>query len=853
MSIEIPEQLRDCVFIKVKAGDKAAIEPGWQKDHNYAANALELIEHLKAGGNYGVMPTGGVCILDADKAMVLAELGALAPVMDSLFVRTGGEGFRGHFYFRCSGFPDTKKIILYHPETGEELGDIRPSGCKAYCVGPSSIHPSGKPYEIANEFPLKTLTYAEVCEGIFSKVRTSTDKKEEAREQVSQRIPDHIRGTGGSLVDRLGLMVTHFLMPVNPKPRDNQIEGEHPIHGSETGSNYIVDPMGNKWYCRRHQTGGGPLEALAVAEGIIDCSEAGKGCLQGHWPAIFDALKKYGYGSQLADIEAEKQQSLQNKTTQNAQVQPENRDEEISLPEPSAADEAAQTEDTGTICASNHPSDTQEPVSSVSAEDIESWQVPTGTLPLKSCVGEGFALTDAGNSDRLIHQYGENLRYCVTFKSWYIWDGLRWRRDELNEILSIATMTARSIMVEAASETEDKFRRVAAWGMTTQSLAKREAMIKGATPYVAVTPDAFDSHSYLVNLKNCTLDLSTLQARAPEKSDLMTKRMGVDYVPGAKCPLWEQHLETIFDGDRELVDGFQEVCGYALLGDNPEQQIFFLYGIGKNGKSETMKVLSHLFGEYAINIAAESLMVKRGEAPRSDIARMAGARLVTASEPHEGARLAESVIKQLTGDDEVTVRRLYENEFSFRPEAKIFMATNHKPRITGVDDGIWRRIQLWPFTIIIPADKRVANYGDVLLQESSGILNWCLEGFSRYRARGALEIPDAVQVATASYRTESDTVRSFLDDETMEDSDHSISRKELYEAYEKWCEGLGETPATTRKFAQIIKTTQYIQETKYGGIRMWRGVRWKTSDEKDQELREQLKNVSERMGITDEA
>ncbi|MBN2734747.1 MAG: bifunctional DNA primase/polymerase [Methanomicrobiaceae archaeon] len=830
MTIEIPEQIRDCIFIKVKTGDKAAIEPGWQKDHNYAANALELIEHLKAGGNYGVMPTGGVCILDADNAMTLMELGVLDSLSDTFFVRTGGDGFRGHFYFRCPGFPDNKKLILYHPETGEELGDIRPSGCRAYCVGPSSIHPSGKPYEIGNGSTLKSFTYTDIRKNILSKVKTSADKKEEAQQQVTERIPDHIRGSGSSLVDRLGLTVTQFMMPLNPRPRENQIEGEHPVHGSDTGTNYIVDPMGNKWYCRRHGTGGGPLEALAVAEKIIDCSEAGKGCLQGHWPAIFDALKKWGYSSQLAEIETEKQQALQKKEAAS-------RIAHDVAPEPEEpAPETSETEGETVV----------PPVPDV---QVSSWQL----LPVKSCVGEGFDLTDAGNSDRLVHQYGDVLRYCVTFKSWYIWDSLRWRRDELNEILAIATMTARSIMIEAAHVSEEKFKWFAKWGMNSQSLAKREAMIRGATPYVAVTPDKFDSHPSLINLKNCTLDLVTLQAREPDKKDLMTKCMNVVYVPDAKCPLWEKHLETIFDGDRELIDGFQEICGYSLLGDNPEQQIFFLYGTGKNGKSETTKVLSRIFGEYAINIAAESLMVKRGEAPRSDIARMAGARLVTASEAYEGARLAESVIKQLTGDDRVTVRRLYENEFSFRPEAKIFMATNHKPRITGVDDGIWRRIQLWPFTIIIPPEKRVANYGDVLLQEASGILNWCLEGFRRYQTRGTLEIPDAVQAATKDYRTESDSVRSFLTDETMESPDGTLSRKELYEAYEAWCNALGETPATTKKVAQIMKSTSYVYELTRGGNRMWKGLRWKTSDEKDQEVRDQMEVIAQRMGVSGNA
>ena len=244
------------------------------------------------------MPAGGVCILDADNAMELVRLRALDIFSDTFFVRTGGEGFRGHFYFRCT-FPDSKKIILYHPETGKELGDIRPSGCKAYCLGPGSIHPSGKPYAIGNDRPVREFSYEEIREKLFSKVRTSADKKENNSSPGAEK-------NENNLVDELGLTVTEFLMPLNHIIRDGQVEGVHPVHGSETGTNLSVDPVKNIWYCRRHNSGGGPLEALAVSEGIIDCSEAGKGSLKGHWPEIFSALERRGYGERLKKIKDQK-------------------------------------------------------------------------------------------------------------------------------------------------------------------------------------------------------------------------------------------------------------------------------------------------------------------------------------------------------------------------------------------------------------------------------------------------------------------------------------------------------------------------------------------------------------------
>jgi len=133
------------------------------------------------------------------------------------------------------------------------------------------------------------------------------------------------------------------------------------------------------------------------------------------------------------------------------------------------------------------------------------------------------------------------------------------------------------------------------------------------------------------------------------------------------------------------------MCGYSLLGTNPQQVMFILYGKGRNGKSKTIEVLARILDDYTVNIAAESLVAKRFENARPDLARLAGARLATAAEGAEGARMDESIIKQITGEYAITVRKLYENEFEFTPMVKIWLTTNHKPVIRGTNDGIWRR------------------------------------------------------------------------------------------------------------------------------------------------------------------
>jgi len=285
----IPEQLRECRFIMVKARDKPAIEKGWQTMANYAYDDPRLLQHIANGGNYGVMPDGGVCILDADQTDRLMELGVLDRLLETFVVRTGRkDGYGSHFYIRCPDAP-AEKFILRDPETRADLGDLRGSGHKSFCVGPGCTHPSGGRYEVVNDAPLLEIPWSEL------KVLVVDPCTPPERTITVPKIPRTPRSI--TISDALGLRVTDFLMPLNPSVRESgEIEGEHPVHGSETGTNLTISANNQEWWCRRHLTGGGPVEALAVAERIIDCADARPGCLQGHWPAVVDALEARGYG-----------------------------------------------------------------------------------------------------------------------------------------------------------------------------------------------------------------------------------------------------------------------------------------------------------------------------------------------------------------------------------------------------------------------------------------------------------------------------------------------------------------------------------------------------------------------------
>lgn len=443
----------------------------------------------------------------------------------------------------------------------------------------------------------------------------------------------------------------------------------------------------------------------------------------------------------------------------------------------------------------------------------------------------GIGLTDIGNSERLIRMHGDDVRYCSTLKAWFVWDGRRWEQDETNRMLDLATRTAKAIFLEAATAPNSE--TVAKWAIKSGSLVARRAMIDGAVHMVPIRADEMDARGNLFNCQNGTLDLETFEFREHKREDLLTKIAGVRYDPDAACPLWLDHLHTVFAGDEEVTTGFQDMMGYSLLQFNPEQLMSILWGSGKNGKSETLKAIALILDDYATNIESGTLMQSRHDdagRARPDVLRLKGARFVTCTEPEQDAVLSESLIKSLTGDHAVTARPLYGKPVEFVPGAKIFLATNHLPKVKGTDNGIWRRIWLFPFVAVISPEKRQPEFGNVLFeQEGPGILNWMIEGLRRYQEQGKLTPPAAVRRAMQDYRITSNPVGRFITEGCVVGPREQVGKSDLYDAYLSWCETAGWRHVGRNKFGSFVKTL--FDDYSDGTNRYWIGIRRKTEAE----------------------
>jgi putative DNA primase/helicase len=420
---------------------------------------------------------------------------------------------------------------------------------------------------------------------------------------------------------------------------------------------------------------------------------------------------------------------------------------------------------------------------------------------------------DTWNAERLVEKFGENIRYNPS-RGWYIWNGKLWEFDELNKVRTMANDAIESLyryepaMKSKFVDNKKLYDSFVAWLAKARNTSRKDNMIREAESWqnIRTLPKHFDTGKCLVNLQNGTMDMSTMTFYSHRKDDLITKIMPVDYDPKARTRLWDEFLDKIFQGNQNIINFLQRAVGYSFSALTNEQCIFILYGTGKNGKSTFLDTIKRLMADYTRNAPVATFMRKDwGSSSDYELARLFGARLVTTGEPDKGDRFAESLIKQITGGESINASHKYKDPFEYYPEFKLWIGTNYKPEIVGTDLGIWRRIMLVPFDVVIPPEERDVNFGEKLLAELPGIFNWVMEGFTQWQRRG-LDPPSEVLAATEDYREEMDIFQNFLNDCTIVKPGAVIKFKDLYKVYQEWARENGiKNPMNSNTIGRRLK------------------------------------------------
>jgi len=415
----------------------------------------------------------------------------------------------------------------------------------------------------------------------------------------------------------------------------------------------------------------------------------------------------------------------------------------------------------------------------------------------------------------------QNTRYVAKYGSWFIWDDVRWVLDEkclhLSRISQFLRAKSQELLAWAENEKDsmsevdfDKLMRwVRAESKTLKSAPSRmhvESIIK-TDPKCTVSPNVFDSNLRTLGTPTGTIDLKTGMMMPPSQDDYITKSTSCELVAGLP-EKWLKFLNTIFDGDQEMISFIQVLFGYTLTGLTVEEKLFFFYGTGANGKSKLLEILYYILGDYAKRAPASLLLEQRNEQHPTGMAGLEGSRGVFASETPNGKTWADQVIKDLTGGDTITARRMRQDFFEFTPQFKLLIAGNHQPRLKNVDESVVRRMVMIPFNVTIPPEQRDTQLGEKLKAEAGQILGWCVEGAVEYFKNG-LQIPESVTNASREYIKNEDIIGEFIDSNMEQDAGNCEVRA-IFELYKLWITSQGYNyPITERQLRKEFKDRGY--------------------------------------------
>lgn len=480
-------------------------------------------------------------------------------------------------------------------------------------------------------------------------------------------------------------------------------------------------------------------------------------------------------------------------------------------------------------------------------------------------------LTEFGLAERLIDTYHTDIRWEPSWKTWLGWNGKFWNQEAGNEVvrermfeviraipketkaheaeylaakeLYNSTLgdanTSDTVRVQSEFKYEELRKRledVYSFALKSETQARELHAVGIATHKPKIITDfrAFNKNPWLVNFKNGTLNLSTGEFGPAKREDFITRMVPYDFDPKAECPRFDMFMKDFMQGNERMIQFLWRAMGYSACGVTDEQKMFLLHGDGANGKSTFLNLLLEIFGQgptgYAMAANSENLLSTKGSS-KHETWRMslASVRLVGCQEVDEGRGFAESLIKELTGSDTITGRKLYQDEWSYKPEFALWLAINHLPHVRGTDEGIWRRLCVIECNASFK-DKPDRDLPRRLLQEAPGI--WArLAKEARMWRKERLVMPREIIVANTLYRHEQDPLRDFVERWCVLDTEAYEARSTVWAAYEEYC-----TEYKTRTFHERKRFYAALEKQfapkKVHGERFFAGLRVKTAKER---------------------
>lgn len=463
--------------------------------------------------------------------------------------------------------------------------------------------------------------------------------------------------------------------------------------------------------------------------------------------------------------------------------------------------------------------------------------------------------SDVGQAIVLSREYMDRLRFSPA-TDYIVFNGSFWEESQPNAQGIAQELTARQLE-EAETEIQRCMKEMSdngAWAMLAAMGAKKamaafseaqrrsfekyeraetyrkyaikrrdtkyiSAALKEARPMIQIEQRVLDADEFLLNLPSGTCDLRTGAVREHNAQDYITKQTAVD-PSGDGMDVWEDALQTFFQGDADLIRYVQEIVGLAAIGKVYIEALVIAYGEGRNGKSTFWNTIARVLGTYSGNMSADTLTVGCKRNVKPELAEAKGKRMIIAAELEEGMRLNTSNVKQLCSTDEIYAEKKYKAPFSYVPTHTLVLYTNHLPRVGAIDQGTWRRLIVIPFNAKIEGKADIKNYSDFLFKTAGGaVLSWIIEGSKRVIASDYKIVqPRVVQDAIQKYKENNDWLAHFLDDCCEVGDDFEAKSGEFYNAYRSYCLQMGEYTRSTTDFYSALESTGVVRKRTRTGV-----------------------------------
>lgn len=457
--------------------------------------------------------------------------------------------------------------------------------------------------------------------------------------------------------------------------------------------------------------------------------------------------------------------------------------------------------------------------------------------------------TDVGQARVFMAQYGDKLKYSAATK-WLVYDGMKWNENELPVRALSQELTDRQLKdarkrlkaaraaedaaIEAGDEEAEKDAKQAvraakeyrSFVLDRRKTSRIAATLTEAEPMAEIAVSELDKDGFLLNTPGGTVDLRTGKIRPHDPQDYITKMTAV--TPSLDgMELWQEFLDRLTCGDRELQEYHQIVAGMEAVGKVFVENLVIAHGSGGNGKSSFYNAQSLVMGDYAGSLSAETLTVNCRKNKSPEYAEMRGKRLIIAAELEEGMRLDTAVVKKLCSTDPIKGEKKFKAPFDFIPSHTTILYTNHLPKVGTNDSGTWDRLVVVPFNARFRGMKgQIYNYAEYLLEHAGGaILSWIIEGARKFIAAGYhIEQPECVKEAIREYRQQNDWFHNFINDRCESGGSFTEGSQTMYLNYRSYCDEVGDYKRSAAEFkSEMIKAGYKWHKTKMGAV--YHGIR----------------------------